>query len=666
MLAVLAVALVAMLAVAFVSATTPSSSNLVSIENIADSEAVLREQRLFDGKLPAVDGAVNDFVATVFLNDDAFILFDLTTVRTLRYVQLDSFRGALGVQVSEDGREFHPLALETATLAGRAVSRFSSEEGTRARYLKLARVRATGAQGAAFELVVLSRPPRQAPVVHALQHPPTYQQTLAKEFRRLEASRFVKVGMLAAFGTLWLFVRRRGTAFRLLLSGVFFFVAFVAWFGFQNPLKSLHPWETTHYYLGPKYFEELRYDGLYDEIARHEVAKGRGKLVAANVIRDLSTYELDSGTVALDPGLAAKTRLGPARSREFSSDADRIRRLFKYRHFQKVTEDHGYNATPLFTVVFGGLFQTLEPSRVVLVALALADILLVLGGLSALWLAFGPSPACLAALVVGLGEPWAFLWTGGSIGRYLWFFLFCSGLALLKSDRRFLAGFALCMAGLLRAFPLVFLAGLAVVTIYRMSRGEERREGTLLLLGISCALVIGLVLPSVVYSAGIYGEFFANLRLHSQNLSQNRIGLGAMLDVWDSQRSPVFDWCGYAIGAVGFGVLCACIAKRRLALWHTFVASGLLLWFVSPLSSYDYVWLACLAPVCIPSSFRTLLLLLTLAVLTLVAEHSFGLVPEILTGFVGSAGFLLLVGSYAVELARTRNARISCATVKDS
>jgi len=80
--------------------------------------------------------------------------------------------------------------------------------------------------------------------------------------------------------------------------------------------------------------------------------------------------------------------------------------------------------------------------------------LLSIDDIAAIWLAFGPQSACLAALVLGLGEPWAFTWTGGSIGRYLWFFLVCGGVALIKQNHRFSGAFSLCMAGMLRLFPL--------------------------------------------------------------------------------------------------------------------------------------------------------------------------------------------------------------------
>jgi hypothetical protein len=133
-------------------------------------------------------------------------------------------------------------------------------------------------------------------------------------------------------------------------------------------------------------------------------------------------------------------------------------------------------------------------------------------------------------------------------------------------------------------------------------------------------------------------------------LSVNRIGLGALLDVWLPQRSPAINWIVYGVGFCGFIVLCTGIVRNRLAFWHTFVASGLLLYFFASLSSYDYVWLVCLVPACLTSKFRTVLLLGLLISFNAFTEFSFGFVPEILMSVVASVFLALFFTSYTVQL----------------
>src|SRR5690606_2875017 len=68
-------------------------------------------------------------------------------------------------------------------------------------------------------------------------------------------------------------------------------LAFLTYFDFGNPnvryREYYHRHEFYHYYLGSKYFEEVRYTRLYDCTLVAEVENGRRSQVARREYRDL-------------------------------------------------------------------------------------------------------------------------------------------------------------------------------------------------------------------------------------------------------------------------------------------------------------------------------------------------------------------------------------------
>ena len=90
-----------------------------------------------------------------------------------------------------------------------------------------------------------------------------------------------------------------------------------------------------------------------------------------------------------------------SRQQQFSDDADRIRRLFKYRHFHTIMADHGYNATPLWTALGGSLTSQLALERGGLRLLALLDPLLLIAMWCGVLWAFGWRALCAGLLFWG-------------------------------------------------------------------------------------------------------------------------------------------------------------------------------------------------------------------------------------------------------------------------
>jgi hypothetical protein len=85
--------------------------------------------------------------------------------------------------------------------------------------------------------------------------------------------------------------------------------------------------------------------------------------------------------------------------------------------------------------------------------LALIDAALYTASFLMIWWAFGLRALALAALIFGVGYPWAYFWTGGAFARIPWLFMAVSGVCLLKKARPVMGGFALMWSPCSAASP---------------------------------------------------------------------------------------------------------------------------------------------------------------------------------------------------------------------
>src|SRR5205085_3448983 len=129
--------------------------------------------------------------------------------------------------------------------------------------------------------------------------------------------------------------------------------------------------------------------------------------------------------------------------------------------------DHGYNPPPLWTATWGKLTGLVPVSLRHLQLLAAGDLALMLGLLMVLGWAFGWRVAAVAAVFWGTQAASEVGWTGGGLGRQDWLFLCAAGIALLRRRHFGAGGAALALAGLLRVFPVLLLAGAGLVCLSR-------------------------------------------------------------------------------------------------------------------------------------------------------------------------------------------------------
>lgn len=379
-------------------------------------------------------------------------------------------------------------------------------------------------------------------------------------------AQWVQMGLaLAAFALIWwgywLTQQKRSNDFLVLrdrLLVVIGFGGFLAYFNFGHLHfhNLVHVWDTYHYHLGAKYFPELNYERLYDCSEVVGLESGRAEEVARRSITDLRTnMVVKTDDLIANPEEHCKRYFTPERWKQFSADINTYRSWVNEQRWTDILHDHGYNATPVWTLM--GLFWTntlsaldglvtpdipqwtnpktglTYPGSAEAVAAArsgehsvltryneglrlrdprgptytsnlgarhvvllnLLDPLFLALTCLVVWWAFGPRAFAMAALVLGCNFPNRFYWTGGAFLRHDWLFFLVASICLLKKDKPVLAGSAFAYTTLLRLFPGLVALGpaLAAFEYYRVHRAFDRGFAKYLVSGVvSSVVLIGL------------------------------------------------------------------------------------------------------------------------------------------------------------------------------
>ncbi|MEZ4467858.1 MAG: hypothetical protein R3F43_26300 [bacterium] len=271
--------------------------------------------------------------------------------------------------------------------------------------------------------------------------------------------------------------------------------------------RAVHYWDSFHYYMGAKYFKETRYHLLYHCSAIGEVDDGREAEFKGRQLRDLRDNTLGPAAPALADDAECRKNFTPERWAAFRQDLRLFRKMMGDSWWQKMFKDHGYNASPVWTMV-GNVFanwdwqahvpatgreyspQNLKGknaaerrdllndfNQVQLPAftdrierLALLDAALYAGIFLLIWWAFGLKICALAMAILATGYPWAYFWTGGGYGRVPWLFMATAGVCFLKKGWRVAGGFAVTWSALLRVFPGALAGGVALKVLWNLAR----------------------------------------------------------------------------------------------------------------------------------------------------------------------------------------------------
>jgi hypothetical protein len=316
------------------------------------------------------------------------------------------------------------------------------------------------------------------------------------------------------------------------------FSAFLAYFNFghmhfgaRENTFDIHIWDTYHYYMGAKYFPEVGYDNLYECAAVADVESGRREEVERRVMTELKTNLLIRASEVFERPDRCKRAFSEARWKAFKVDINLFRGWVSESRWMEIHKDHGYNATPVWTLAGHWLSNTAAASREQIVMLILLDpIYLALSALL-VWWAFGPRGFALAMFALGTNFPNRYWWTGGAFLRHDWLFYLIAAICLLKKDKAKLAGAAFAYTVLLRLFPGLAALGsaLAAAASFRLHRLIDRQFVRFVVSGVATAIV--LVTVSVVGMGGVesWQRFSQNTVKHANTPLTNHMGLRTIL-----------------------------------------------------------------------------------------------------------------------------------------
>lgn len=309
---------------------------------------------------------------------------------------------------------------------------------------------------------------------------------------------------------------------------------FLAYFNFGRLHfgNFVHVWDTYHYVMGAKYFPELGYEKLYDCAAVANTENGRRDEVVRQTITDLRTNVIIKTDEILAHPERCKESFSPARWELFRKDIAAFRSFVGEPRWRDIHLDHGYNATPVWTLAGYALTNSGGPVTMEqLTRLNLIDPIYLALTLVMIWWAFGPRAFAIAAIVLGCHFPNRYYWTGGAFLRHDWIFYFVASIALLKKNRPALAGAAFSYTVLLRLFPGLAAAGVAVAAFeyFRVNKKMDPRFLRYVAGGVAATVV--LVSASFVYFGGptTWQKFAQNTVKHSRTPLTNHMGLRTIL-----------------------------------------------------------------------------------------------------------------------------------------
>jgi len=303
-------------------------------------------------------------------------------------------------------------------------------------------------------------------------------------------------------------------------------------FGFFHFRNYIHVWDTYHYYIGTKYFPELSYDRLYDCVSVADSEEpGLRRRVELRKIMNLRTNMMGPTTEVLAHPERCKEHFTPERWQAFKHDVAYFRNAHGVKRWEEAQTDHGYNATPVWTILGNTLANLAPASDTQIDLLSLLDPAYAFGMVGLIWWAFGWRTLAVALCVFATNFPSRFYWTGGAYLRWDWLFYLAGSVALMRKQKYFAGGLFLSYSTLLRVFPVFLFVGPLMVLVqeYLKTRKLDRRYLSLI---AGAALGVAVLVPiSLVKTGGIqaYVHFKQNSEKHTSTPLTNYMGLRTVI-----------------------------------------------------------------------------------------------------------------------------------------
>lgn len=324
------------------------------------------------------------------------------------------------------------------------------------------------------------------------------------------------------------------------LAGLMFFSGFTYFYVFRGVCQRdfLKNWDLYHYFLGPKYFNELGYTGLYGTSLA--AAQEMGLRLPDNRITDLNTYR----TATVKKSIRRfnfKNNFTPERWDQFKTELSFFYSMYGRRVFGRMCRDHGYNGSPGHTV-FAQFFANFIPVNYRnMTLLSLIDIALLFAAFALVCQSFGWRLGMLFFIFYCVNFANRYDPVGGSFLRYAWMAALTAGVCMLKLKRPSFGGALIGLSAMLNIFPVVFAGGMGVKMVFQFFKEKRFSKEQLRFVGgfLTSCLVIFLLTLTLRGGHGLetWRDFLHKMSIHSIRLTQDRIGF-PYLFVYHGEITP--------------------------------------------------------------------------------------------------------------------------------
>ena len=224
----------------------------------------------------------------------------------------------------------------------------------------------------------------------------------------------------------------------------------------------LNAYEFYHYYIGTKYAPEVGYSEMYMASLVADSETGMKWKHKSGTITDLAVGKKVSTKKVLADADLYKSRFTPERWEEFKKDIVWFKDRLVTARWGGVLRDKGYNGTPVWTMLVGGLLSnriSTDNDKGMMFLALLDPLLILLTFLLVVW-AFGPRTAFLMLVLLGTNYMMKYWHMKGAYLRTDWVMCMVMTVCFLRKKHYALAGAFTGYAVISRIFPAVLLFGI--------------------------------------------------------------------------------------------------------------------------------------------------------------------------------------------------------------
>jgi hypothetical protein len=294
----------------------------------------------------------------------------------------------------------------------------------------------------------------------------------------------------------------------------------------RDPLLSRRGFDAgdeVAYVLGPKYFVELGHAGLYACAVAAQRELGQPP---PRKIRDLGTNRVVRTREHVDARGEehCRRRFSRERWQEFKRDVALFRSFHGGRRWEHHLRDHGYNATPVWTMLASPLLAVVPLTSASLALLSLLNPALVALALTCTIWAFGWYRGLCFATLFSVNYLDRYL-LGDAYFRYAWITCLLVALCLWQRKWHALAGALLSVSAALTVFPVLLFAAPGLWAARSLLMERRLPAELLRFTGGAAAALVVLAVASCWNGLEAWEGFFAQMRLNAGRLSYMRVGL---------------------------------------------------------------------------------------------------------------------------------------------